>query len=69
MEREQLFYTVEEVSTIFRVSKPIIYQMVRSGELQAIKIGLRRIMIPCAVINRMADTWGVDLAVRLSSQS
>jgi excisionase family DNA binding protein len=45
------FLTVFEVATVMRVSKPTVYRLVHSGELEAIRVG-RSFRVPEQSVTR-----------------
>ena len=47
---EAKFLTVAEVATMMRVSKMTVYRLVRSGELESIRVG-RSYRIPDQAVN------------------
>ncbi|WP_153124330.1 helix-turn-helix transcriptional regulator [Peribacillus tepidiphilus] len=48
------YYTVEEVANLLKLSKYTVYEMVKRGELSAVKVG-RQVRISRDDINRMID--------------
>jgi len=50
---EQLFMSVADAATAMCVSKITIYRMVKTNQIQHVKMG-RRIVIPVAAIKKLA---------------
>ncbi|WP_242667010.1 helix-turn-helix domain-containing protein, partial [Frankia casuarinae] len=50
---ERRTYTVDEVAVLLGVSRGVAYVMVRSGEIPAIRAGVRRWVVPRARF----DAW------------
>lgn len=46
MVTEKLAYSVEEATEILGISRSLIYDKLRTGELRSIKIGRRRLITP-----------------------
>ncbi len=44
---KRVTYTVDEVAVLLGVSRGVAYAMVRSGEVPAIRAGVRRWVVPC----------------------
>jgi excisionase family DNA binding protein len=49
------FWTVAEVAVLLRVAKMTVYRMVRTGELQAVKINRRTIRIRGTSVRQLLD--------------
>lgn len=56
---QRLALSVEEARSILGLSRGLIYQAVRSGQIPSIRIG-RRILIPSAALDRMLRTAGTN---------
>ena len=50
---ERLAFSKAEVATFFGVSVPTVERMIRSGDLQTIRVGQRRILIPKIEVERL----------------
>ncbi|MCH7889410.1 MAG: helix-turn-helix domain-containing protein [Proteobacteria bacterium] len=50
---ERLAFSKTEVATFFGVSVPTVERMIRSGDLQTIRLGQRRILIPKIEVERL----------------
>ena len=48
---EKLVLTVPQAAKVLQISRALAYEMVRSGELPAVKFN-KRILIPIAALNR-----------------
>ena len=51
----RLTYTVEEAATALGISRGLAYAMVREGRLPALRLGPRRLIIPCAALEGLLD--------------
>ena len=49
---DRLTLSVDEAGKMLGLSRGLMYQAVRKGEIPSIRIG-RRILIPCAALHRM----------------
>jgi len=47
--------TVTEVAMELRVSRVLVYQLIRSGTLPAVRLGKRRLLVPRAVLRALLD--------------
>lgn len=54
MESEKLTFTVEEAGRLLGISRPLAYQMARTGKLPVIRFG-KRILIPRKAIEKMLE--------------
>jgi excisionase family DNA binding protein len=54
MELEKLTYTIDEVTRLLGISRPLAYAMARSGKLPTIRMG-RRILVSRKAIERMLE--------------
>jgi excisionase family DNA binding protein len=54
MESEKLTCTIDEVTRMLGISRPLAYQMARTGKLPVIRLG-RRILVSKKGIDRMLD--------------
>jgi excisionase family DNA binding protein len=52
-----LLYRVEEAAEALRLSRAMVYEIIRSGELRTVKIGTRR-LVPVAALGEYIDTLG-----------
>jgi len=52
-----LVLTVEEARKLLRLSRGLMYEAVRSGQIPSIRVG-RRILIPCAGLQRLLENPG-----------
>ena len=52
---ERQTYSVEEAAKVLGIGRGSAYRAVRSGELEAMKIG-KRLLVPHAVLNRLLQT-------------
>ena len=46
MEHKERYSSVEQLATRFQVNKKIIYALIRSGELPAIRVGKKFLRVP-----------------------
>ena len=56
--RDKLIYTVEETRALLGLSRTLVYEAIRRGEIPSIRVG-RRILIPRAALERLLES-GVD---------
>lgn len=56
--REKLVYTVDETRALLGLSRTLVYEAIRRGEIPSIHVG-RRILIPRAALERLLES-GVD---------
>ncbi|MHB8637740.1 MAG: helix-turn-helix domain-containing protein [Fimbriimonadaceae bacterium] len=56
----RLLYTVREACGTLSLSRTTLYELIRSGALQAIKIGTRGVRISAEELERFANSGGVD---------
>ena len=52
-----LLYRVEEAAEALRLSRAMVYEIIRSGQLRTVKIGTRR-LVPVAALGEYIDTLG-----------
>lgn len=52
-----LLYRVEEAAEALRLSRAMVYEIIRSGALRTVKIGTRR-LVPVAALGEYIDTLG-----------
>lgn len=55
----RLTYTVEEAARLFGISRGLAYELVKSGDLPAVRLG-RRLVVPRMVVERLLAGAGVD---------
>jgi excisionase family DNA binding protein len=55
--REPLVYSPDEARKILKISRGLIYEAIRSGQIPSIRIG-RRILIPRSGLERLVDEAG-----------
>jgi excisionase family DNA binding protein len=53
-DNEQLVYTVEEARKKLRLSRGLVYQAIRDGQLPSIRVG-RRILVPRAALEKLLE--------------
>ncbi len=44
-----ILFTIDEAANLLRISRWMIYNLIRSGQLRTIKIGRRRLVPPAAL--------------------
>ena len=49
------FYTVPEAAVLLRVSKNTAYEAIKSGQIHAIRIGKKRIIVPAKGLEKLID--------------
>ena len=67
MEKEangKLVYTVAECAATLHISKCLCYELIRQKRIPALKLGERRIVIPCAAIEKMLEAAASELGSR-----
>jgi excisionase family DNA binding protein len=52
MEKEKVTLTVEEAGKLLGISRPLVYQMAKSGQLPILRFG-KRILIPKVAFEEM----------------
>jgi len=57
---EELVYTVQETRRLLRLSRGLVYEAIRSGEIPSLKIG-RRILVPAAGLARLLAVETADV--------
>ena len=50
---EKQTYSVKEVAELLGIGLNLAYQLVQQGEIQSIKLGFKRRVVPKAVIDKM----------------
>lgn len=58
---KEYLYTVEEVATILKVNKNTVYELIRSGLLQALRLGRLKVT-KITLIRFLKDFNGKDLS-------
>ena len=53
-EEQRRVYTIPEVGEILGINRNLAYQLVRTGEIPAIRLG-KRLVCPKAALHRMLD--------------
>jgi excisionase family DNA binding protein len=59
-QQEALCVNVATAAKWLGIDRNTAYQMVRSGQLKAIRCGLRRLKIPIAALRRLLEDTGQD---------
>jgi excisionase family DNA binding protein len=54
-------YRVEEAAEALRVSRSVIYELIRSGQLRTVKVGRRR-LVPVTALDECVAMLGGDAA-------
>ncbi|MBI2853085.1 MAG: helix-turn-helix domain-containing protein [Chloroflexi bacterium] len=60
MERDDpaaLVYTVAEARKLLKISRGLMYEGIRTGQIPSIRIG-RRILIPCIALDKLLNDAG-----------
>ena len=52
-----VLYTVEEAAKALRMSRSVVYELIRSGQLRTVKVGRRR-LVPVPAVGEYADGLG-----------
>ena len=52
-----VLYTVEEAAQALRMSRSVVYELIRSGQLRTVKVGRRR-LVPVPAVGEYADALG-----------
>jgi excisionase family DNA binding protein len=50
-------YRVEEAAEALRVSRSVVYELIRSGRLRTVKVGARR-LVPVSALSECLDALG-----------
>lgn len=50
----QVVYSVDEAARAIRLSRELLYELIRSHQLRSIKVGRRR-LIPVSAVNEFVD--------------
>jgi excisionase family DNA binding protein len=56
-----VLYRVEEAAQALRLSRSVVYELIRSGELRTVKQGRRR-LVPVAALTEYVDQLGPGAA-------
>lgn len=56
-----LAYRVEEAAEALRLSRSVIYELIRSGQLRTVKQGSRR-LVPVAALHEYLESMSEDVA-------
>ncbi len=54
----RLTYTVEEAASLLGISRGLAYEMVRQGDLPALRLGQRRLLVPVASLEEWLSSSG-----------
>lgn len=54
---ERIVFTVEEAREKLGISRGLMYEALRRGEIPSIRVG-RRILIPCLALEKLLDQAG-----------
>jgi excisionase family DNA binding protein len=55
---ERVGYKVPDLAKAMGVSKSLIYKLIASGELNAVRVGERRLIIPVGEVDRLLQPKG-----------
>ena len=53
-----VLYRVDEAAEALRISRSVIYELIRSGQLRTVKVGRRR-LVPVQALDEYVATLGV----------
>lgn len=53
-----VLYRVEEAADALRISRSVIYELIRSGQLRTVKVGRRR-LVPVPALTEYVESLGV----------
>lgn len=54
-----ILYRVDEAAEALRLSRSVIYELIRSGQLRTVKVGRRRLVPVCALEEYVRALGGV----------
>ncbi len=57
VQAEAVVYRVEEAAEALRLSRSVVYELIRSGRLRTVKQGSRR-LVPVAALTEYVDSLG-----------
>jgi len=52
-----VLYRVDEAAHALRLSRSVVYELIRSGQLRTVKVGRRR-LVPVAALGEYVDSLG-----------
>lgn len=52
-----VLYRVDEAAEALRLSRSVVYELIRSGQLRTVKVGRRR-LVPVAALAEYVDSLG-----------
>jgi len=55
MEEQKLTVTVEEAGRLLGISRGLAYEMARTGQLQTIRCGAKRLLVPRRALERLLE--------------
>ena len=55
---QPLLYDVEEAATALRLSRSVLYELIRSGQLRTVKQGRRRLVPIAALVDYVSSLEG-----------